>query len=112
MHLRTLLSGRICLLAACVLFAAGPAKAQQGVSIGYRNDNSGVFPADCQPVLSWSEEQNVLWKTPMPNYSNSTPIVVGGKVFTLSEPGWEHDAPLAICLDAQTGKLLWQRELV
>ncbi len=80
-------------------------------TIGYRHDNTGVFPADCKPVLNWSAETNIVWKTPLPNYSNSSPIAVGKKVFTISEPGYESDVPVAICLDADTGKTLWTKPL-
>lgn len=104
--------------------------------IGYRGDGSGVFPADCKPVTTWKEFaatkkvpagkltaelpdasspevlENIVWKTPMPNFTESSPIVVGKKVFTLSEPGWPvdtGDAPILICVDADTGAILWQR---
>lgn len=80
-------------------------------SIGFRNDGSGVFPEDCAPVTEWSEEKNVVWKTPLPNFGQSSPVYANGRVFVTCEPGWKHDAPLLACLDARTGKILWEREV-
>lgn len=47
--------------------------------------------------------KNIEWSVPMPDFSLSTPIVVGDKVFTTAEP-----ADL-LCLQKTTGKLLWAR---
>jgi len=45
----------------------------------------------------------VLWKTPL-EWTKSSPLVVGGKVFTQVEPH------ILVCCDRLTGKVLWQRE--
>lgn len=39
------------------------------------------------------------------------PVVAGKLVFVTCEPGWKADWPLLVCLDADTGKELWRREL-
>ena len=78
--------------------------------VGFRGDNTGCFTA-ATPVSSWVDEygtklgKNVIWKTPMPCWTNSSPIVVGNKVFTNSEPD------MLICTDAETGKILWQKQV-
>ncbi|MEI7831859.1 MAG: PQQ-binding-like beta-propeller repeat protein [bacterium] len=78
--------------------------------VGFRGDYTGCFPA-ATPVSSWEDKygtelgKNVIWKTPMPTRTNSTPIVVGNKVFTLADPD------LLICADALTGKILWQKQV-
>ena len=57
---------------------------------------------------TWSTTENVVWKTKMPSFGMSTPIVWGGRVFATAV-----DEPtrtcLAMCLDAGTGKVLWSR---
>ncbi|HEY3319698.1 MAG TPA: PQQ-binding-like beta-propeller repeat protein [Planctomycetota bacterium] len=75
--------------------------------VGWRGDGSGHYP-DATPPTVWyqkenGESKNILWKTKLPCYSWSTPIIVGDKIFTLSEP---YDL---ICLNKNTGKLLWMR---
>lgn len=89
--------------------AAGAASAPVA---NYRGDRNGYF-ANCTPPTEWSgvTGKNIRWKTPMPNWTYSTPIVVGNRVFTMSEPGWKSDFPELVCVDADTGKILWQRAI-
>ncbi|MBI5384939.1 MAG: PQQ-like beta-propeller repeat protein [Verrucomicrobia bacterium] len=49
---------------------------------------NGVAPAGDPPV-KWSETNNLRWKTVLPGYGTSTPIIWGNHVFVLSamEPG-------------------------
>jgi outer membrane protein assembly factor BamB len=47
------------------------------------------------------DRKNILWMTALPDRSNGTPIVVGGKVFVMAEPDE------LICIDGATGKILW-----
>src|SRR5262249_36270795 len=47
------------------------------------------------------ESKNILWMTEFPQRSNATPIVVGERVFVMSEPDE------LLCLDKRTGKILW-----
>lgn len=79
---------------------------------GYRGDGSGIYPAAAPPI-NFSEEgkKNLLWVTKIPvvekpgGWSHSPPLVVGKKVFVEAEP----DSTL--CLDADTGKILWREAL-
>mgnify|MGYP001186242413 CR=1 FL=1 len=68
--------------------------------IGFRGDGTGSFP-DPKPPVKWSATENVLWKTPMPKRCNGSPIVVGDRVFTCSEPS------TLLCVSASDGKILW-----
>ena len=84
-------------------------------TIGFRGDGTGVFPADCKPPTEFDgiTGKNLAWKAPLPNFSNSSPIVVGRNVLVVCEAGWPEGADCAvlICFDAETGKELWKREL-
>jgi hypothetical protein len=58
--------------------------------------------------LSWSEQKNVIWKTPLPGAGNSTPIVVGDRIFlTAASPKGEQR--FVLCVRAGGGKVLWKR---
>lgn len=74
--------------------------------IGYRYDGSGRFPGEAPPLF-WDETtgENIRWRTPLPSWSQGGVIVVRDRVFTQAEPN------LLLCLDALTGRLLWQREV-
>ncbi len=98
--------------------------------VGYRGDGSGWFPGativsewqegapvekeatvpdlvSLKPVkgkyidLDEAKPKNIVWKTLLPTYGNTPPLVVGDKVFTQGE-FWH-----LYCVDANTGKLLW-----
>jgi outer membrane protein assembly factor BamB len=47
------------------------------------------------------EEKNILWMTPLPGRSTSTPILVGDRLFVMAEPDE------LLCLDKNSGRILW-----
>jgi outer membrane protein assembly factor BamB len=60
--------------------------------------------------LTWSETQNVRWKTALPGPGNSTPIIWGDRVFlTQALDGGKRRAVIAF--RRADGKQLWQQEL-
>jgi outer membrane protein assembly factor BamB len=90
---------------------------------------TGVVTGKVFPPDAWTTTQNIAWKYEVPGHGWSCPIVVGGKVFVTScvtdaKPGapktgfyaptdtktheGEHRWTL-FCLDAATGKVLWER---
>jgi outer membrane protein assembly factor BamB len=82
--------------------------------VGWNNDGSANFPTAKPPVeFDGAIGKNIRWKAKLPNWSNSSPIVVdtekGPRVLLLAEP--LDYRPLLLCLDAETGKELWRREL-
>ena len=70
---------------------------------GWRNDGSGKFP-NAKPVTEWSSSKNVIWKTPLPDWSNASPILVGKRLFICSEPD------VLLSLSADKGRILWQKK--
>lgn len=73
-----------------------------------------------QPVLNWSEVENVTWKVDLPGSGWSSPVVAGGFIYlTLAEREPQTDPSLtqplllkAIKLDAQSGKVIWNKEVL
>ena len=59
--------------------------------------------------MQWSATENIAWRTPLPGEGHASPIVWGGKVFTVAADG---DARLLLCLDRKTGAILWQTTVV
>lgn len=61
------------------------------------------------PVRTWSEEgENVLWRSPVG--ARNTPIVMNGRVFSIGPVGeGECLGERVFCLDADSGKLLWEK---
>jgi outer membrane protein assembly factor BamB len=89
-----------------LLALAGMARAE-GQWTRFRGPNgSGVDSATGYPV-DFSPSKNVVWKASVP-CGQSSPIVHGSRLFLTASEG---DQLLTICLDAQTGRELWRREI-
>jgi len=71
------------------------------------------------PPTQWSKSENVAWHVPLPGRGWSSPVLVKGKLYLTSAvvTQGEEDSPKAdrslraLCLDATTGKTLWDREV-
>jgi outer membrane protein assembly factor BamB len=64
--------------------------------------------------IEWSPTKNVVWKQAIPGKGWSSPIVYEGRIYlTTSVPNSANkDQSLrALCLDAKTGKVLWDQEV-
>src|SRR5205807_3915193 len=65
----------------------------------------------------WGPDRNVAWKQDVPGEGWSSPVVCAGRVYLTSAvpvaKGATRDVSLrALCLDAKTGKLLWDVEVL
>jgi outer membrane protein assembly factor BamB len=86
--------------------------------------HNGVSNAANLPT-EWSETKNIVWKTPMPSWSGASPVIWGDRVFVLSPSADPEKAGnpesfvgmpdhpggqklLLLCLDKNTGGLLWE----
>jgi hypothetical protein len=78
------------------------------VAVGWRKDGNGLYAAD-NPPLAWDPKRmhNVLWKTPLDYWSNSTPVPIPGsdRVALTMNLHW------LLCLNKDTGKELWRRRV-
>lgn len=61
--------------------------------------------------LTWSETENVKWKTPLPGPGNSTPIVWENQVF-VTQAVEDEGKRLVMCFDRVSGKKLWEKGTV
>jgi outer membrane protein assembly factor BamB len=67
----------------------------------------GIANPKQDPPVTWSETENVVWKTPVPGRGHSSATVVGDQVFiTTAEEDKELHAVL--CLDRKTGAVRWR----
>jgi outer membrane protein assembly factor BamB len=68
---------------------------------------NGIGPSGQDLPLTWSETENVLWKTPIPGRGHSSATVVGDRVFFTTA---EEDKELlaVVCLNRKTGEILWR----
>ena len=56
-------------------------------TVGWRMDGDGRY-LDADPPLEWSPTKNVIWKTSLPSWSNSSPVLLADEklLFVRSEP--------------------------
>jgi outer membrane protein assembly factor BamB len=75
----------------------------------------GVSSAKNLP-LTWSQKENIVWKTPLPGPGSSSPVIAGDKIYLTCFTGYvpgNAKAPQdglklhVVCLDRETGKILW-----
>jgi outer membrane protein assembly factor BamB len=67
-------------------------------------------------AFSVSLNKAVLWRTPLPNTGESTPVISGNRVFLTCHTPISGDGQLGstifgLCFDATSGRELWRREI-
>jgi outer membrane protein assembly factor BamB len=99
----------------------------------FRGPTGQGLAESAKPPTEWDRSKNVAWRTELPGLGWSSPVIVGGKVYlttAVGDPGGKKgkkddkkkddkkaadpkvDVSLrALCLDAATGKVLWNVEV-
>lgn len=96
---------------------------------------NGVADATAAPPLKWNADTNIKWKVPLPGRGSATPIVWGDRIYLATAIKTDREATPAempkpdprfqtrtkppthfykfdvLCLDRNTGKILWQKTL-
>jgi outer membrane protein assembly factor BamB len=95
----------LCALLSCCLSAPAADWPQ------FRGPNGdGHYDGPKIPV-EWGPDKNIVWKTPIPGLGWSSPIVWKGKVYLTTAVDDQKGYSLeAICVDAKSGKIDWQKE--
>jgi outer membrane protein assembly factor BamB len=79
----------------------------------------GVSQAKNLPV-TWSETENLIWKTAMPGSGSSSPIALGGKLYVTCYSGYGLDqgngkmedlAFHLVCVDGRSGRIIWDKKI-
>lgn len=81
--------------------------------LGKAEESSGL-------PTTWDSKKNIVWKSKLPGPGTSSPIIIDKKIFTTSYSGYGEsiDEPgeveelkrHLVCLDRDSGKILWQQE--
>src|SRR5262249_49751722 len=90
----------------CQLVTSSPCHAENWP--GWRGPRGDGTSHEKGLPQTWSENQNIRWKTAIPGKGHSSPIVWGDRVFVtscLEEKGER----VLICINRRDGKILWQR---
>ncbi|HEV3143851.1 MAG TPA: PQQ-binding-like beta-propeller repeat protein [Gemmataceae bacterium] len=92
--------------AAFIALFVASAKAENWPS--WRGPTGEGYSEDKAPPLKWSAKENVRWKVPLPEAGNSSPVVLGERVFVTqaSDKGTKRGL---MCFNRTDGKLLWHK---
>ena len=76
---------------------------------GFAGQGNNWYPG-ANPPTEWSDTtneppRNILWKVPIPGWTDAAPLVVAKRVIGVYSPHY------VVCYDADTGKVLWRDEL-
>jgi outer membrane protein assembly factor BamB len=94
-----------------ILFCSFPAQSQEKSDWAFfRGSNFDAVSANTDLPLHWGEDTNVIWKTPIHDLGNSSPVILNNQVWltTAKKDGKEL---YAICTDLQTGKIIYDLSL-
>lgn len=82
---------------------------------------SGNGSAIDQTPVTWSDTENIAWKTKIPGKGSSSPIIVGDKIFLTAytgygiskdDPGEKTELRLhTLCFKRSSGKLIWDKSI-
>jgi outer membrane protein assembly factor BamB len=107
-----------CLLGSAMLLQAGTLPANDWPR--FRGPNGSGISLEAAPPDSWSDKQNLKWKTALPGPGSSSPIVLGDRIFVTCYTGYgaggESGTPEQlqrhlICLDRGNGKIRWSQTI-
>jgi outer membrane protein assembly factor BamB len=111
--------GRWLAVGACLSMIACATGSRAADWSRFRGDNGTGISSDAGVPLTWSDAENVKWKTELPGRGVSSPIVVGDKVFVTCYSGYGMDAQNPgnmedlkrhlVCVNRQTGAILWSK---
>ncbi len=82
-------------------------------------DSLGVSQAKNLPV-TWSDTENLIWKTAMPGVGSSSPIALDGKLYVTCYSGYGLDGSRGkmedlrlhvVCVDGGKGTVIWDKEI-
>jgi len=92
------------------LLAAATPTAQAEPWPGWRGPRGDGTCMEKNVPTKW-DPAGALWKTELPGKGHASPIVWGGRVLTVTALPATKERVL-LCLDCNTGKILWQRTVV
>src|SRR6185503_16522815 len=99
------------LLVAAAIFSSSLSSPAAEDWLQFRGPNGTGVSASIGLPTEFGPDKNVIWSTPLPP-GHSSPVLTRNRIFiTAHSDEKEKHRLFVICLDRQTGKPLWQREV-
>jgi outer membrane protein assembly factor BamB len=108
-------------LCPAVLWAALAMPSSAADWMQFRGPGGSASSEETGLPVTWSDDENLVWKTKLPGLGSSCPVTVGERIFltcysgygeSQEDPGEQKDLMRhVVCLDRKTGKIAWQKDL-
>ena len=72
----------------------------------WRGPTGNGISTNQQPVTSWSETENMIWRTKVPGKGHASPIIADSKIF-LATADQQAQTQSVVAFDRATGKQIW-----
>ncbi len=106
----------LCVIALCSSTSAAAAQAPGWP--GFRGPTRDGIAHSAEPPTTWSDSENIVWKTELPGPAASSPVVVGDRIYVTCYGGYgvgdDYGEPEKlerhlVCVAGDTGEVLWHR---
>ena len=97
------------LVLACGLFLASESTLPAADWPQWRGPHGNGVSSETGLALRWSNSEGILWKTELPEWGGSTPVVRGEALFLTSQT--DAGKLLVLRLNSKTGKIVWIRQI-
>ncbi len=76
----------------------------------FRGPGASSLAPEVELPITWSETENLAWRSDLPGRGVSGPVVVRDRVFLTATSGYRHDRLHVLCFAAADGQRLWERQ--
>lgn len=70
-------------------------------------NRDGVATSDLQPPITWSQQENILWRASVPGRGHGSPMILGDQVF-LATADPQRKVQVVLCFDRDSGEPQWE----
>lgn len=75
----------------------------------FRGDGTSIAQAQGLPSR-WSPQEGIVWKSSLPGYGQSSPLLWKGRIFLTSVAGPNKETCIISAWDLGSGKMLWEKK--
>ena len=76
----------------------------------FRNGGSSSVPDAAKLPVRWSAKEGIAWQAELPGYGQSSPVLLGERVFITAVKGDQKEKNLIVCLNRKSGQAQWVTE--
>jgi outer membrane protein assembly factor BamB len=98
-----------CIVGVCLVSFLASSPVPAGDWPGWRGEDGNGVSSDTGLPSEWSAEKNVVWSIDLPQWGNSSPCIVGDRIYITSQT--EDTSLHVIAIDREKGEIVWKRSV-